>query len=73
MIDVKGNVKNMDLGNLEFSLCGEYDIQTQDHLLVCQKIVSNCQELYDNISIEHDNIYGTIQEQLSITKLYQKN
>ena len=41
MIDVKGNFKNMYLGNLECSLCRECDIQTQDHLLVCQKIISN--------------------------------
>ena len=35
MIDVKANFKNMYINNLECSLCGECDLQTQNHLLVC--------------------------------------
>ena len=62
----------MYLGNLECSLCGECDLQTQEHLIVCDAMISNCQELYDNVSIEHDHIYGNIEQQLAVTKLYQK-
>ena len=47
-------------------------MQTQNHLLVCSKIVSCCQEAYDNIVIEHDDIYGNIEKQLAVTQLYQK-
>ena len=62
MIDVKGNFKHMYNGNLQCSLCGECEVQTQEHLLVCEKIVENCQELFDNIFVEHDYIYGTIEK-----------
>ena len=72
MSDVKNNFKNMYFGNLQCNFCGECDLQTQDHLLVCTTIVSKCQDLYDNIKIEHDDIYGNLEEQLAVTKLYQK-
>ena len=72
MSDVKNNFKNMYFANLQCNFCGECDLQTQDHLLVCPTIVSNCQDLYDNIKIEHDDIYGNLEEQLAVTKLYQK-
>ena len=74
MTNVKANFKHMhlQLGNLHCNLCVESYDQTQSHLLVCSKIVSSCQEAYDNISIEHNFIYGTIEQQLAVTKLYQK-
>ena len=37
-------------GNLGCKLCNDRDIQTQDHLLNCQKIISNCEELFNNIA-----------------------
>ena len=58
--------------NLECNICEECEIQTQQHLLICPKIISNCQDLYDNISIEHDDIYGNIEQQLAVTRLYQQ-
>ena len=71
MTNVKSNFKNMYPEDLKCNYCDETDIQTQEHLLVCPKILSNCQELYDNIEIEHDYIYGNIEQQLAVTKLYQ--
>ena len=41
MLNVKQNIKNMYPGNLGCKLCNECDIQTQDHLLNCQNIISN--------------------------------
>ena len=49
MLNVKQNIKNMYPGNLGCKLCNKCDIQTQDHLLNCQKIISNCEELFNNI------------------------
>ena len=34
-------------------------------------MISNCQELYENIFIEHNNLYGNTEQQLAITKLFQ--
>ena len=59
-------------GNLGCNLCNECDIQTQDHLLNWQKIISNCEELFNNINIEHDDIYGSTEKQLAVAKLYSK-
>ena len=72
MIDVKQNLKNMYFNNLECNLCGECDVQSQNHLLFCSKIISSCPEVFDNISIEHDDIYGNVEKQLAVTRLYQK-
>ena len=72
MLNVKQNIKNMYPGNLGCNLCNECDIQTQDHLLNCQKIISNCEELFNNIHFEHDDIYGSTKKQLSVAKLYSK-
>ena len=72
MINVKSNFKNMYPDNLQCNYCSENVIQSQEHLLECPTIISNCQDLFDNIEIEHDDIYGNIQQQLAVTKLYQK-
>ena len=72
MTNVKSNFKNMYPENLNCNYCNEVDMQTQEHLLLCPKIISNCQELFDNVDIEHDDIYGNTEQQLAVTKLYQK-
>ena len=72
MIDLKGNFKGMYINNLECELCNENLLQNQDHLLSCQKIIDNCKELYENINIEHDDIFGDTKKQLKVVRLYQK-
>ena len=71
MVNVKANFKNMYHENLSCNYCNENDIQTQEHLLICPKIIDKCPEVFDNIEIEHDDIYGSIKQQLAVTKLYQ--
>ena len=72
MIDVKENFKNMYGGNLGCHLCGENVVQSQSHLIICDKILENCQDAFENVLIEHDDIYGNIETQLIVTRLYQK-
>ena len=58
--------------NLQCNLCNENIVQSQDHLLSCQKIIDHCKELYENINIEHDDIYGNVEKQLNVVRLYHK-
>ena len=72
MLDVKGNFKSMFQGNIQCDLCNENVVQSQDHLLDCQKLIDNCSELYNNVVVEHDDIFGKVDKQLSVVRLYQK-
>ena len=72
MLDVKGNFKSMFQGNIQCDLCNEDVSQSQDHLLDCQKLIDNCSELYNNVVVEHDDIFGKVDKQLSVVRLYQK-
>ena len=73
MLDTKANFKNMHTYNLKCDYCDECDLQTQRHLLEdCDGIISNCEEVSDNVTVEHDDIFGEPEEQLRVTKLYIK-
>ena len=72
MLDVKANFKGMYPENLHCNICNEDIVQNQEHLLNCQIIVDNCSELFDNINVEHDDIYGHVDKQLSVVKLYKR-
>ena len=66
MTNVKSNFKNMYPNGLGCNYCNENIDQTQEHLLQCSTIISKCEDLFDNIDIEHDDIYGNIQQQLEV-------
>ena len=42
------------------------------HLTQCEKIIEECPSLYNNITIEYEDIYGSPDQQIEITKLYRK-
>ena len=67
MIDVKTNFKNMYL-DTQFNFCNEEE--TQNHLMECRSIIENCPELYNDVQLEYEDIYGSEDSQLRMVKLY---
>ena len=72
MLDIKGNFKVTYKNNIQCDLCNENIDQSQDHLVDYQKLIENYRELYNNVDIEHDDIFGNADKQLSAVRLYQK-
>ena len=71
--EAKGNFRNMYLGNLECNYCNECDFQSQNHILFeCSKIISCCPDLFNNVDVEHEDIYGDVIKQLAAVKLISK-
>ena len=56
-------------GNIICNLCDKEE-QTDAHLLDCSAIIKNCPELANNCDAEYQDIFGTTEEQLKITRLY---
>ena len=69
MINVKSNFKIM-YENLMCLLCEEEE-ETQSHLLDCQKLIDNCQELYNDDKIKYEDLYDD-KKQIDVTVLYEK-
>ena len=54
-------------------ICDTGEIQSQRHLMEsCEPIISTCQEVRENVRIDHDYIYGTTEQQLEVTRLFSK-
>ena len=53
--------------------CNDCDFQSQTHLLLeCDKVISCCPDLYENIEVEHNDIYGDLHQQLAVVRLFTK-
>ena len=69
MTEVKMNFK-LKHQNLYCNLCKLSCPQSDAHLLDCQSILNNCQELSNSIEIEYEDIFGGPVLQLKVTRLF---
>ena len=73
MFFAKANYRNMFVNNLQCDYCSDCDLQTQRHLLEnCDGIIAECPAVAENIRVEHDDIYGPVEKQKEVVKLYHK-
>ena len=71
MLNVKANFSTFYQNSTHCDYCNSGEIQTQQHLLEsCEKIISNCKSIFNNIDVDHEFIYGSIEQQIKVTKLY---
>ena len=70
MIDVKDNLKNKYINNdlLCELKCGQYE--DQQHLLDCPILIENCKELYEDSTVQYDDLFCSERKQLDLVKLY---
>ena len=52
-------------------LC-QSDEEDQYHLLSCEVLLKECEELYNDKSVEYDDIFSTSEKQLQAVKLFEK-
>ena len=71
MDDAKLNFKSM-YNDLTCDLCDAGLPQTTSHLLDCQTIIDNCPALYNDTQVEYSQIFSGTDEQLAVTKLFDK-
>ena len=71
MSNVKLNFKTM-YSDLTYNLCEENIPQSDSHLLECLRIINNCPVLSNDTSVEYEDLFGDISEQLNATKLYRE-
>ena len=58
---------------LQCDYCGDCDLQTQRHLLEnCDGVIAECPAVAENIRVEHDDIFGPVEKQKEVVKLYHK-
>ena len=73
MFFAKANYRNMFVDNLQCDYCDDCDLQPQRHLLEnCAGIIAKCPAVADNIVVEHDDIFGPVEKQREVVKLYSK-
>ena len=72
MIDVKKNFQNF-YKDLNCRLCNSQNvIEDQNHLLDCEPLIMSCSFLYDDMIVNHNDIYSSnLKKQLRATKLFQ--
>ena len=68
MLEVKDNFKNKYKNDLYCDLCGKYE--DQQHLLTCQILIDNCKALYDDSTVQYEDIFCTEVKQLPAVKLF---
>ena len=69
MLQVKNNFKNQH-ENIQCDLCNEAE-ETQEHLLDCQTIIDNCEELYNDSTVQYNDIFSQNPNKLlKVTKLF---
>ena len=72
MLNCKENFRSMYISD-QCDICMSGATQTQRHLLEdCQPIISACDDITENVVVEHDDIYGTVDQQLKVVRLYAK-
>ena len=69
MTNVKCNFSSM-YQDLTCNLCKSESLQSDFHLLECEKLLQKCSQLSNDVSSEYEDIFGSSSEQLSITKLF---
>ena len=69
MVNVKANFSSM-YNDLSCDLCFENVIQSSDHLLDCSTILDNCPKLYQDDSIQLEQIFGDINSQRKAASVY---
>ena len=70
MVQVKRNFKSAYL-SLVCDLC-KLEEDSQYHLLSCEVLLQKCQELYNDVSVEYDDLFSTSEKQLQAVKLFEK-
>ena len=71
MDDVKVNFNSLNM-DATCDLCSEDVVQDTAHLLLCQTLIDNCPELYDDSIVEYEDIFKETDHQLNAVKLFSK-
>ena len=72
MVQVKANFKT-GLDSLICDLCKvEEEEENQSHLLNCEVLLNQCEALYNDESVEYDDIFADKESQLKAVKLFEK-
>ena len=50
---------------------GCYETESQYHLLNCDMIIRHCPQLYNDQTIEYEDMYGSTEKQVLFTKLFK--
>ena len=69
MVDVKKTFKSQYL-DTKCNFCEEEE--TQVHLLECNTIIQNCKELYEDMTIEYEDLFKTLDKQLKLALLFKQ-
>ena len=69
-VQVKHNFQNANLQNMLCELCHLFTCP-QEHVLSCPVLTQQC-TLVNTISVEHNFIYGNVDQQLMYTKIYNQ-
>ena len=70
MTELRGNYRVRYQGDLMCRTCG-LEEELQSHLLVCRTILNRCPELYGDRITQYEDIYGQIEKQERIVKLFE--
>ena len=71
MTQVKENFKKM-FENTNCDICETNAPQSDSHLLECTKMIEICPILNDDYETEYLDVFGDIQNQVRVTKLFAK-
>jgi hypothetical protein len=69
MIDLKENLRSYHMDNLWCRSCFLFP-ESQSHLLQCPPIVRKLSHLVDLKTIDYNMIFGKVENQIKITKVY---
>ena len=69
-LDVKLNYRNRYQNqNLQCSLCLSGEDDSQYHLFHCSKIIDDCENLSNNVTIEYEDLFSDMSLQIPAAKL----
>ena len=73
MLNVKANFRNQfkDM-DISCNFCKSGQEESQFHLLECQTMIDNCPELFNDVSVEYEDMFRKSDKQLKLVKLFQK-
>ena len=69
MVQVKANFKS----GLDSLICDVCNIEedSQFHLLNCEELLNQCEALYNDDSVEYDDIFSNTEKQLKAVNLFE--
>ena len=71
MCEMKANYKNK-YNDIQCDLC-KSSIDEQSHLFYCEKILQNCKNMAENLTIEYEDIFSpNIHKQVQATRLIKE-